>query len=218
MLARCGQNKDIKIWEVTTGTELMSLLGKDQFDHNWSVCTSFSPDGLHLVAGSDVGKIKLYEVLPSGEEKLSLDGHWRDDEDDEETENRGFYVDDAGGFQKPMQYWIGALTFTPDGSTMISGSRDCSIKFWDMPNLEERRTLKGHSEWVRNLLVSQDGKVLVSASEDGTVKMWDIEKGRQFRTIKSHKGPVRGIALSADGKFLATAGNDRIITLWEGGE
>ncbi|MDH5429676.1 MAG: WD40 repeat domain-containing protein, partial [Nitrospirota bacterium] len=115
MLARCGQNKDIKIWEVATGTELMSLLGKDQFDHNWSVCSSFSPDGLHLVAGSDIGKIKMYEVLPSGEETISMNGHWRDDEDDEETENRGFYVDEHGGFQKPMQYWIGALTFTPDG-------------------------------------------------------------------------------------------------------
>ena len=218
MLARCGQNKDIKIWEITTGTELMSLLGKDQYDHNWSVCTAFSPDGLHLVAGSDIGKIKLYEVLPSGEERISIEGHWRDEADDEETENRGFYVDDHGGFQRPMEYWIGALTFTPDGSTMISGSRDCTIKFWDMPNLEERRTLKGHSEWVRNLIVTKDGKMLISASDDGTVKMWDIETGRQFRTIKSHKGPVRGIALSSDEKYLATAGNDRIITLWEGGE
>lgn len=218
MLARCGQNKDIKIWEVTTGTELMSLLGKDQYDHNWSVCTAFSPDGLHLVGGSDIGKLKLYEVLPSGEEKISIEGHWRDEADDEETENRGFYVDDHGGFQRPMEYWIGALKFTPDGSTMISGSRDCTIKFWDMPNLEERRTLKGHSEWVRNLLVSKDGKMLISASDDGTVKMWDIETGRQFRTIKSHKGPVRGIALSRDEKYLATAGHDRIITLWEGGE
>ena len=218
MLARAGQNKDIKIWEVTTGTELMTLLGKDQYDHNWSVCTAFSPDGMNLVAGSDVGKLKLFEVLPSGEEKITHDGHWRDEADDEETENRGFYVDAQGGFQRPMEYWIGALTFTPDGSTMISGSRDCTIKFWDMPNLEERRTLKGHSEWIRNLLVSQDGKVLISASDDGTVKMWGVESGRQFRTIKSHKGPVRGIALSADGKYLATAGNDRIITLWEGGE
>ena len=87
MLARAGQNKDIKIWEVTTGTELMTLLGKDQFDHNWSVCTAFSPDGIHLVSGSDIGKLKLYEVLPSGEEKIAHDGHWRNEADDEETEN-----------------------------------------------------------------------------------------------------------------------------------
>ena len=213
-----GQNKDIKIWEVTTGTELMTLLGKDQYDHHWAVCTAFCPDGIHLVSGSDIGKIKLYEVLPSGEEKIVHNGHWRDEPDEEETEHRGYYVDDHGGFQKPMEYWIGALAFTPDGKTMISGSRDCTIKFYEMPELREIRTLKGHTEWVRNLIVSRDGKVLISASDDGTVKMWDIQTGRQFRTIKEHKGGVRGICLSADGRRLATASTDRTIKLWEGGE
>ena len=63
MLARGSHNKDIKIWEVTTGTELMTLLGKDQYDHHWSVCVAFSPDGMHLASGTDIGKIKLWEVL-----------------------------------------------------------------------------------------------------------------------------------------------------------
>jgi WD40 repeat protein len=217
MLARGGQNKDIKIWEVTTGTELMTLLGKDQFDHHWAVCTAFCPDGIHLVSGSDIGKLKLYEVLPSGEEKVVHNGHWRDEPDDEETESRGYFVDDMGGFQKPMEYWVGALTFTPDGKVMISGSRDSTIKFFEMPDLRELRTLKGHTGWVRNLIVSRDGKVLISASDDGTVKMWDIQTCRQFRTIKSHTGPVRGISLSADGRWLATASSDQTIKLWEGG-
>ena len=217
MLARGGQNKDIKIWEVTTGTELMTLLGKDQYDHHWAVCTAFCPDGIHLVSGSDIGKIKLYEVLPSGEEKVVHNGHWRDEPDDEDTESRGYFVDDMGGFQKPMEYWIGALTFTPDGKTMISGSRDSTIKLFEMPELRELRTLKGHTGWVRNLIVSRDGKVLISASDDGTVKMWDIQTGRPFRTIKSHAGPVRGISLSPDGRMLATASSDRTIKLWEGG-
>ena len=217
MLARGGQNKDIKIWEVTTGTELMTLLGKDQYDHNWAVCTAFCPDGIHLVSGSDIGKIKLYEVLPSGEEKIVHLGHWRDDPDDEDSEVRGYYVDDHGGFQKPMEYWIGAMTFTPDGKIMISGSRDTTIKFFEMPDLRELRTLKGHTGWIRNLIVSRDGQVLISASDDGTVKMWDIQTGRQFRTIKTHAGPVRGISLSPDERFLVTASTDRTIKLWEGG-
>jgi len=217
MLARGGQNEDIKIWEVTTGTELMTLLGKDQYDHHWSVCTAFSPDGIHLVGGNDIGKLKLYEVLPSGEEKILHNGHWRDDPDDETTEARGFYVDDWGGFQKPMEYWIGALVFTPDGKMMISGSRDCSMKFFEMPEFKEIRTIKGHSEWVRNLIVSHDGNVLVSASDDGTVKLWDLQTYRQIRILDSHKDAVRGIAFSPDGRFLATASVDRTIKLWEGG-
>ena len=148
MLARGSHNKDIKIWEVTTGTELMTLLGKDQYDHNWSVCVAFSPDGVHLASGMDIGKIKLWEVLPSGEEKILHNGHWKQHEDDT-SETRGYFVEDDGGFQKPMSYWIGAMTFTPDAKLLITGSRDETIKLFDMPHLAEQRTLKGHTAWVR---------------------------------------------------------------------
>ncbi|WP_447979612.1 WD40 repeat domain-containing protein [Candidatus Nitrospira bockiana] len=217
MLARGAHNKDIKIWEVTTGTELMTLLGKDQYDHHWSVCVAFSPDGIHLASGNDIGKLKIWEVLPSGEEKLLHNGHWRETEDDETTEARGFFVEDDGGFQKPMDYWIGALAYTPDGRILITGSRDATIKLFEMPHLAEIRTLKGHSGWVRSLAVSPDGKVLVSASDDQTVKFWDIQSGRHFRTLKAHAGPVRCVTFSPDGLRLATGGWDRLVKLWEGG-
>ncbi len=149
MLARGSQNKDLKIWEVATGTELMTLLGKDQYDHHWSVCVAFAPNGIHLASGNDIGKIKLWEVLPNGEEKVVHAGHWREPIDEDDSELRGFFVDDQlGVFQKPMEYWIGALAFTPDGQTLISGSRDSTIKFFKVPELRETRTLKGHSEWA----------------------------------------------------------------------
>lgn len=219
MLARAGQNKDIKIWEVATGSELMTLLGKDQYDHHWTVCTAFSPDGMHLVGGSDIGKLKLYNVLPSGEEKMVHNGHWREDtEDEDDSEVRGYFVDDqASSFQKPMEYWIGAMTFTPDGKTLITASRDATMKYFEMPEMKEFRTLKGHSEWIRCMTVSQDGKILVSGSDDHTVKMWDLATGRQIRTLKSHTGPVRGVAFSPDGKFLASASWDRTVKIWQGG-
>jgi len=143
MLARGSHNKDIKIWEVTTGTELMTLLGKDQYDHHWSVCVAFSPDGRHLASGMDIGKIKIWEVLPSGEEKVLHNGHWQETEEDS-TETRGYFIEDDGGFQKPMDYWIGAMTFTPDGKYLITGSRDQTIKIFEMPEALEQRTLKGH--------------------------------------------------------------------------
>lgn len=216
MLARGSHNKDIKIWEVTTGTELMTLLGKDQYDHHWSVCVAFCPDGIHLASGTDIGKIKLWEVLPSGEEKVLHDGHWQRDADDS-TETRGYFIEDDGGFQKPMDYWIGAMTFTPDGKTLITGSRDKTIKFFEMPKLIEKKCLTGHTAWVRSLAVSPDGKVLASAGDDNTIKFWDIAAGRHFKTVKGHTAGVRHIAFSPDGKRLASASWDRTIKLWEGG-
>ena len=217
MLARGSHNKDIKIWEITTGTELMTLLGKDQYDHHWSPCVAFSPDGIHLASGSDIGKIKLWEVLPSGEEKIVHNGHWQETVDDDTTEFRGYFVEDEGGFQKPMDYWIGAMTFTPDAKLLITGSRDSTIKFFEMPLLSEVRTLKGHASWVRSLAVSPDGRVLVSASDDQTIKLWDIAAGRHFRTLKGHTGPVRGVAFSPDGRYIASASWDRSVKLWSGG-
>ncbi|MBM4121961.1 MAG: WD40 repeat domain-containing protein [Nitrospira sp.] len=217
MLARGSHNKDIKIWEITTGTELMTLLGKDQYDHHWTPVVAFSPDGIHLASGSDIGKIKIWEVLPSGEEKVLHNGHWLDIEDDDSTEYRGYFVEDEGGFQKPMNYWIGAITFTPDGRTLITGSRDCTIKFFEMPQVAEIRTLKGHGGWVRSLVVSPDGKVLASASDDQTIKLWEIATGRTFRTLKAHAGAVRGLAFSPDGLRLASASWDKTVKLWEGG-
>jgi WD40 repeat protein len=216
MLARGSHNKDIKIWEVTTGTELMTLLGKDEYDHHWSVCVAFSPDGIHLAHGTDIGKIKIWEVLPSGEEKVLHDGHWRRDAEDS-TETRGYFIEDDGGFQKPMDYWIGAMTFTPDAKLLITGSRDTTIKLFEMPKVVEKKTLTGHSGWIRSLAVSPDGKVLVSASDDQTIKFWDLATGRNFRTLKGHAGGVRCVTFSPDGRRLASASWDRTIKLWEGG-
>jgi WD40 repeat protein len=216
MLARGSHNKDIKIWEVTTGTELMTLLGKDQYDHHWSVCVAFSPDGIHLANGTDIGKIKVWEVLPSGDERVLHDGHWRRNVEDS-TETRGYFIEDDGGFQKPMDYWIGAMTFTPDAKTLITGSRDTTIKLFEMPDVIERKTLTGHAGWVRSLSASPDGKVLVSAGDDQTIKFWDLATGRNFRSLKGHGGGVRCVAFSPDGRRLASASWDRTIKLWEGG-
>ncbi len=216
MLARGSHNKDIKIWEVTTGTELMTLLGKDQYDHHWSVCVAFSPDGRHLASGMDIGKIKIWEVLPSGEEKILHNGHWQETEEDS-TETRGYFIEDDGGFQKPMDYWIGAMTFTPDGKYLHH--RQPRSDDQDIRNAGGARASNAEGPWRLDpsLVVTPDGKVLISSGDDNTIRFWDLKSGRCFRTIKSHTGGVRGLSLSADGLRLASASWDRTVKLWEGG-
>lgn len=136
---------------------------------------------------------------------------------EDSTETRGYFIEDDGGFQKPMEYWIGAMTFTPDGKILITGSRDTTIRFYEMPTMNELRILRGHGGWVRALAVSPDGKVLVSAGDDNSIRFWDIATGRNFRADKTHGGAVRGIAFSPDGLRLASASWDRTVKLWEGG-
>ncbi|MEZ4284604.1 MAG: hypothetical protein R3B08_07880 [Nitrospira sp.] len=101
----------------------------------------------------------------------------------------------------------------PDGKMLITGSRDNTIRFFEMPTMNEIRVVRGRSGWVRALAVSPDGKVLISAGDDSTIRFWDIATGRNFRTDKTHTGPVRGIALSPDGLRLASASWDRTVKL-----
>ena len=44
-----------------------------------------------------------------------------------------------------------------DNKILISGSKDKTIKVWNLENGEEIRTLSGHSEWVNSVSISNDG-------------------------------------------------------------
>jgi len=217
MLARGNENRDIKIWEVGTATELLSLLPQDEYDRHWNICTVFSPDGRLLASGNDVGGMTLFEVLPSGQELCKLDGH-KSDPFDGTVERRGFWVADQEGWEMAFQNWIGSLAFSPDGTMLVSGSRDKTMKFWEVPSGKLLRTVKAHSGWIRGVTFSPDGKILASCSDDTTIKLWDPKTGRPIRTLQGHKEPVRSIAFSPDGRRLVSGSVDRTVKLWEGGE
>ena len=217
MLARGNENRDIKIWEVSTATELLSLLPRDVYDRHWNICTVFSPDGRLLASGNDVGGMTLFEVLPSGQELCALDGH-KSDPFDGTIERRGFWVESQEGWETAFENWIGGLAFAPDGSVIVSGSRDKTMKYWEVPSGKLIRTVRAHAGWVRAVAYSPDGKIVASCSDDTTIKLWDIKTGRPIRTLKGHKEPVRSIAFSPDGRRLISGGLDRTVKLWEGGE
>lgn len=65
-----------------------------------------------------------------------------------------------------------SVMFSPDGQTLISASRDNTIKFWDVHTGELLRTIDGHS----SVVLSSDGQTLVSGNEDGTIKVWGFSR------------------------------------------
>lgn len=67
------------------------------------------------------------------------------------------------------------MRFSADGRTILSASRDETIRLWDVATGKERGVHLGHSGRVWNLAVSPDGQTIASAGQDGTVKLWDPE-------------------------------------------
>ena len=68
------------------------------------------------------------------------------------------------------------LEFSPDGTKLASGSKDKTVRLWDMTTGEKITTLNGHTSIVETLVFSPDGKTLVSAGQDGTILVWNWEE------------------------------------------
>jgi WD40 repeat protein len=96
---------------------------------------------------------------------------------------------------------VNSVAFSPDGSTIVSGSDDRTIKVWDAgtlarhiphprpkakhPTLAASLELKAekqsahidgeraHSHYVTSVAFSPDGSTIVSGSYDKTIKVWD---------------------------------------------
>ena len=81
---------------------------------------------------------------------------------------------------------IKALAFSKK-SQLISGSRDTSIKVWDIERGQILKSWLGHSNWVLSLAISKIGQ-LISGSADYKIKFWDIESGQLMKIFNSHKG------------------------------
>ena len=67
---------------------------------------------------------------------------------------------------------VHSVAISPDGQTLVSGSRDSTIKVWNLLTGQEVRTLTGHLDEVHSVAISPDGQTLVSGSKDGTIKVW----------------------------------------------
>jgi WD40 repeat protein len=147
---------------------------------------AYSPDSTRLAVASTIG-IWIYDAR-TGEVLRLLTGH---------TDS------------------VRCVAFSPDGSTLVSGSSDRTIRLWDADTGEPTATLTGHTATVYSVAFSPDGQTLASGGSDEFIKFWDVRTGELLQTFAGHAGRIDRVVYAPDGETLASYGADRRIHLWD---
>jgi WD40 repeat protein/serine/threonine protein kinase len=144
------------LWDVATGTAVRTFSG-----HGGDVLTvAFSPDGRYAASGSVDKTIIVWEVETGAIVQ-------RFGTESQDTTLATGHTD-----------WVTTVAFSPDGLRVISGSRDRSVRVWDVSTGQEIQRFGavngrgGYQDIVTNVVVSPDGQTVLSAGLDGTIRIF----------------------------------------------
>jgi WD40 repeat protein len=72
---------------------------------------------------------------------------------------------------------VWSVAYSPDGTHLLSGGGDTSVRVWDAATGEPVHHLTGHTGRVLSVAYSPDGTHLLSGGADASVRVWDAATG-----------------------------------------
>jgi WD40 repeat protein len=219
VLATGGDDKLLRLRDVVPGTYRV-LPG----EYDCTYCTAINKEGTILATGHLDGtilitdlksgkslkklKCRTYRIWgvafsPDGSRLISVDGDWS------EITPGEIRIWDTATW-KTVHEFVGhddtifSVAISPDGKTFASGSRDQTIRTWELATARPVHTMRQGSH-VRSLAYTSDGKRLYSCPPGGRLHWWDPEKATQEGEKAFDDLAFERIRLSPDGKYLAVA-------------
>ena len=101
---------------------------------------------------------------------------------------------------------MAVMAFSPDGTGVLTGGDDGSIRLWDVANGKQLRLVGKHEGPVLAVAFSPDGKHAFSGGKDWMVRLWDLgmEK-KELACFNGHTDWVNAVAFPPTAAWLRLA-------------
>jgi WD40 repeat protein len=230
--------REIRMWDCQHGNAIHVLKPDADYPGYLPDITALaiSPDGRFAASASDLGNVRLWDLLTArcvsanGQRYFSVDELcsircvcFRTIPNDiiATVPSKGIYfmsMDATSGYQAPIKedaYSAQTCTLTADGTNLLVGRGDHAVSVWDLRTQECVLTLRGHTDSVSGVAVSADGEYAVSGSIDGTVRVWGLRDVCCPTAGLEQYGTLENIGINEDGKNAVSVDLGGRIHRWD---
>jgi WD40 repeat protein len=189
-----SERTGVTAWEMPSGKRVWNAKGATPW-------LAVDPMGRWIAAGGGYNREQVHWTLlnaATGEVIRKVDVH-----QDEMRDNLNVYYPP----------YLTDLTFTPDGSRLLTVHYDGVVRVWEPGTGREVGRLRGVGHGPCGLALSADGRWVAVGQSDKKITLWELASGKLLTTIVGHDSQVRDVAFTRDGRGVI--GNaDLAPVLW----
>lgn len=111
---------------------------------------------------------------------------------------------------------VTSVAVSPDGTRIVSGSKDGTLRVWDSGNGEVIAVLRGHPHGVRAVAYTRDGARIASGGFlEGRMCLWDATTFHELLELRGHRRSVNSVSSSPEGDRIASGSDDHSVRIWD---
>ncbi len=224
LLATASRDHTARIWDVNTGALLHSLTGHtDELNH-----VLFYPDGQRVLTDSNDGTARLWDVATGALLHTFADEHVGKILGMALSPNNRYFLTytthqtaHIWDFKKQHpqtlyghEHTITDAVFTPDSQSVLTASKDHTLRLWRVDNATSIGIMAGHTQAIHALALSPDGERIASASADHSVRLWYRQPAGHLAVLRGHQNNLQKMDFSADSQRFFTLSED-LVQVWD---